>query len=164
MGERGPLPNPNARRKNKRVVTGTVEVGRPTMPASLVREAKAEWRRVVPLLERQGVLTQLDRGLLIRYCSAWAEWVALDGTMQASQPLIRGRDGQVVRNPLWLMRRDADLLVTQLAAQLGLTPTSRLRAGVKHEKGAPADEEIGPEPVPIESYRALLSKGGRRGR
>ena len=37
-------------------------------------EAKAEWRRIVPRLEEAELLTTIDRGLLVRYCCAWADW------------------------------------------------------------------------------------------
>jgi len=109
VGSRGPQPNPNAIRRNKREVTGVATVGKPTMPAHLSAEAKAEWRRVVPALERMGTITKLDRGNL-------------------------------VRSPLWLLRRDAEATATELGRQLGLTPDARVRAGVKHEQPAPAVE------------------------
>ena len=44
----------------------------PTQPDWLLREAKAEWRRVVPELERMGLLTTVDRAALATYCQAWA--------------------------------------------------------------------------------------------
>ena len=54
MGERGPLPNPNARRRNKRASQGRIVVKRPAMPRTLSTEAKKEWRRIVPELEHMG--------------------------------------------------------------------------------------------------------------
>jgi hypothetical protein len=49
MGERGPLPKPYARRRNRRQTSGKyVTIARPAMPKDLPAEAKAEWRRVVP--------------------------------------------------------------------------------------------------------------------
>lgn len=132
MGERGPLPKENAVRRNKREVTGTVVRGRPTMPSDLPKEAKAEWRRIVPELERSGMLTKLDRGLLIRYCTAWADWHELDAQLAKTGRLVKGRDGLLVRSPLWLMRRDAEKVVTELGRQLGLTPDARIRSGLKH--------------------------------
>ena len=142
MGARGPLPKPNAVRRNRREVSGTITVARPAMPADLAAEAKAEWRRIVPEIERMGLLTKLDRGLLVRYCTAWADWRELDAALARSGKLIKGRDGNLVRNPLWLLRRDAEQTATELGRQLGLSPDARVRAGVKHE--APAKDDVGP--------------------
>ncbi len=72
MGERGPLPNPRAVRRNPRRSTGRVTVAHPSKPRSLTGEAAAEWSRVVPELERSGILSTVDRALLVRYCTARA--------------------------------------------------------------------------------------------
>ena len=57
---------------------------------------------------------------------------------QQSGKLIKGQKG-IVRNPAWLLKRDAEQALADLARQLGLTPTARLRAGVRHER--PKDPE-----------------------
>lgn len=141
MGSRGPLPKPNAIRRNKRVITGTATVARPSMPAHLPPEAKREWHRVVPELERMGRLTALDRAVLVRYCVAWADWLDLNESLVKTGRLIRGKDGGLVKNPLWLLRRDAEKTATELGRQLGLTPDARIRSGVAHEVPELAGEE-----------------------
>ena len=156
MGARGPLPKPNARRRNRREVTGTATVGRPTMPGDLPTEAKAEWRRVVPELERMAYITRLDRALLIRYCTAWADWLELDAQLAQTGRLVKGRDGNWVRNPLWLLRRDAEQTATELARQLGLTPDSRVRGGVVHRLPGERDEAPPPGVSAIADYRKKM--------
>lgn len=161
MPRRGPPPNPNAVRRNKREITGTVTVARPTMPSDLAVEAKAEWRRVVPELERMGRLTKLDRALLIRYCSAWGDWRSLDADIAKTGRLVKGQKGNLVRNPLWLMRRDAEQTVTELARQLGLSPDSRLRAGITHQAPQPKETERPADVTDLEAERKrrLLNAG-----
>jgi len=162
MGARGPLPKPNAIRRNKRPEAGTATVGRPTMPTTLAPEAKAEWRRVVPVLENMGTLTKVDRGILIRYCTAWADWVDLDSQLSRTGRLVKGASGAWVRNPLWFLRRDAESTVTDLGRQLGLTPDSRVRAGVKHQQPnrpeAPAVQTV-PTDFEAERRKRLLGAG-----
>src|SRR5688572_18095041 len=46
----------------------------PTCPSWLPKEAKAEWRRIVPQLERLGLLTLIDRAALAAYCQSYARW------------------------------------------------------------------------------------------
>ncbi len=116
------------------------------MPATLSAEAKREWRRIVPVIDAMGILTTVDRAVLVRYCTAWADWVELDAQIAKSSRLIQGRDGNLVRNPLWLLRRDAAAEVAALSVQLGLTPVARLRSNIKHEPPqktvAPADPQV----------------------
>lgn len=156
MGEHGPLANPQARRRNKRYTSGKhVMVARPHMPATLTEEAKAEWKRVVPELEQMGLLTKVDRGALIRYCTVWADWVDLDEKLQLTGKLIKGRRDGLVRNPLWLMRNDALAALADLGKQLGLTSTARLRLGIEHDIPDTADRDA--EVTAIDEYRARLS-------
>lgn len=44
----------------------------PSPPEWLDREAKAEWKRVVPQLQRLELVKQLDRAALAAYCSCWS--------------------------------------------------------------------------------------------
>ena len=156
MGERGPLPQPYARRRNKRQTSGkSVTVGRPSMPRDLPAEAKAEWRRVVPELESIGIIATIDRALLVRYCSAWADWVELQRLIQTSGKVLKGARGHLVRNPLWFQLQDAGATVTELGRQLGLSPVARLRAGIAHERPADPDEQS-PAIAALEEYRKVL--------
>jgi phage terminase small subunit len=43
----------------------------PQPPSWLSREAKAEWRRVTPQLERLDLVNQEDRATLAAYCETW---------------------------------------------------------------------------------------------
>ena len=134
MGERGPVPIPHARRRNKRLSTGkTIPVAAPEMPDDLEGEAAAEWERIVPEIEAMGLIATLDRGVLIRYCRGWAAWLDIDEKLRATGLLVKGRRDGLVRNPLWMMRSDIENTLRELGKQLGLTPAARLRAGVKHE-------------------------------
>ena len=156
MGERGPLPKPYARRRNKRPQLGErrIAVARPALPASIKGEARAEWNRIVPELQRAGLLAKIDRGILIRYCAAWSDWAELTGQLQASSKLIRGARGQLVRNPLWLLRTEVEQTLSDLGRQLGLSPTARIRVGVVHEQ--PVEEEQAASVTAINEYKRAL--------
>ena len=47
--------------------------GRPTPPAHLSDEARAEWRRVAPDLHRAGLLSIIDRTILAAYANPTAD-------------------------------------------------------------------------------------------
>lgn len=88
-------------------------------PAWLALEAKREWTRIVPELERIGVLTTVDRGAVAAYCQLWAEFVAATA------------EGD------WRKMKQAAPLVKAAAAELGITPSSRSRV---HVPVAPTNE------------------------
>jgi len=155
-----PYARRRVRRRSGTPETKAVLIARPAIPRSLTGEARQEWRRVVAELDEMGVVAAMDRALLIRYCRAWADWCELDDLLQRSSKLIRGQKNNLVRNPVWLMRRDADETVTELARQLGLSPMARLRAGIVHKRPPePEDEERRREV--IEHYRRALEEDPR---
>ncbi len=155
MGERGPLPQPWARRRNRRQTSPrAVTIGKPVMPRALPVEAKAEWRRIVPVLEQVGLLTTIDRAVLVRYCCAWADWLELQKLVQQSGKVLKGARGHLVRNPLWFSLQDAGATVGELGRQLGLTPIARLRAGITHE--LPDDGQDDRPVISIEERRRML--------
>lgn len=86
MGQRGPAPLPanvhklrgNASHKPlasllDEVIRPDVEI--PSCPKHLKDEARAEWKRITPHLERLGLISQIDRAALTAYCYNWGEFV-----------------------------------------------------------------------------------------
>jgi P27 family predicted phage terminase small subunit len=160
MGERGPLPLPYARRRNHRQTSGkSVTVGRPALPRDLPEEAKAEWRRIVPVLEQAELLTAIDRGVLVRYCCAWADWVELQRLVQQSGKVLKGPRGHLVRNPLWFQLQDAGATLSELGRQLGLSPVARIRAGVAHVLPEDPEEEDSRHSHALLEYRKAAGRG-----
>jgi P27 family predicted phage terminase small subunit len=77
MGLRGPAPKPDALRlihggRDRQPanladgVNPAVEV--PSMPREFSREARKEWKRITPHLEVLGLVSQIDRAVLISWC------------------------------------------------------------------------------------------------
>ena len=92
MGQRGPLPDnvlpgpgaPAAGEGQRRTAHQLVDRHAPNPPTWLDREGKAEWRRVVPQLERAGLLAgALDRGTLTAWCRTWAQYAAVTRSVAA---------------------------------------------------------------------------------
>lgn len=95
----------------------------PACPTWLPREAKAEWRRVVPELDRQGMLAKVDRAALTAYCQQWATMVRAEQDIQKRGIVLE--DGK--RNPSVLTAKDSATQVRMFASEFGLTPSSRAR-------------------------------------
>src|SRR3972149_7757222 len=93
-GERGPKPLPanvhllrgNASKKPLAsllddVVRPDVEI--PECPAHIEGEARAEWGRIAPHLEKLGLISQIDRAALTGYCVAWGRHVEAETKIKA---------------------------------------------------------------------------------
>ncbi len=106
------------------------------MPAWLSREAKAEWRRIVPHLDAVGLLTIVDRSALASYCQAFAELVVATKLLEKEGRIVdvdvfnKADDctGTVRKlHPAVKLQRDAFASVKQFLGEFGLTPSSRTR-------------------------------------
>lgn len=106
----------------------------PAPPAWLSRPAKAEWRRVMPILVERRILTDADLGSLENYC------VAQGCVRKAAAALQKETDAELVLK-LFRMQDKAMQTARQLASELGLTPVSRSRPAIREEE---ADDEDDP--------------------
>ncbi|WP_424806100.1 phage terminase small subunit P27 family [Rhodococcus sp. 27YEA15] len=133
IGGRGPGKDSSGRS----VVTVPSERIAPLMPKGLPREAQAEWKRVVPLLDKLEVLAgDLHRGVLIRYVRAWAEYVELtaDIAKHGRTAVAKVRDSagnettKRVPRPEVKFLADVRAEVNRLTADLGLSPATEAKA------------------------------------
>ena len=114
----------------------------PRVPAWLSTHAKAEWKRVAPILVARRVLTDADLGTLEGYCVA-------TGTVRACEVEI-ARDGVTIDTPTGRKRhpatgiQSAALQSARLAAnELGLTPVSRSRPAIRTDEDRDDDSPLG---------------------
>jgi P27 family predicted phage terminase small subunit len=118
-----------------------VTMGAPTPPDDLKGEAFAEWSRIVPDLNRAGLLAEIDRGYLVAYCEAWASFCEARESLHENGALIAGRDGGVVRNPAAMVMKDSLDMMLKFGAKFGLSPIDRARLGKVPDRN---DEDEGP--------------------
>jgi phage terminase small subunit len=101
--------------------SGAIETTAPP-PAWLSKDAKAEWRRVMPELAKRRILTNADLGSLESYC------VSIGRVRELEKLLRAGIDPKLFR-----MQDQAIKTARQLAAELGLTPVSRSRPSIRDD-------------------------------
>jgi len=145
MGTRGPRPRPT----RLKVLDGDrsallAEMTEPipgggalTPPIDLRPEARAVWERVVDALGHTGVLTSADKDILRLYSEAFARYLDAEAMLAKTGPLLKGRDGNFVKNPLHQIVRDNADAVKKYARELGLTPAARV--GLRGEIGEQAN-------------------------
>jgi P27 family predicted phage terminase small subunit len=100
---------------------------RPSRPSWLLTEAKREWNRVVPQLEKLGLLSQIDRAALAMYCQTWARYKQAEDALNKYGFTMKTDNGNVIQRPEVSISRNAANLIRNLCAEFGFTPSSRGR-------------------------------------
>lgn len=119
----------------------------PRVPSWLSLEAKAEWKRVTPGLQRLDLLKEEDRATLAAYCETWATYTLAARDVMVtgltSLKIVTSRDGstteQVVANPSVAIARDAGKELRAWATHYGLTPSSEVALGKAADDGVEDD-------------------------
>lgn len=131
MGRRGPRPTPTAilqargsRRAGTRRADSAAAIEAPVCPEWLRPEAKAEWKRIEPLLIEDGLLTRLDLAALACYCSTWADFVKARADLEKFGRTITDQYG-VRTHPAWTQFVESARMVRLFIAEFGLSPASR---------------------------------------
>ncbi len=103
----------------------------PRPPSSLSREAAAEWRRIVPGLQRLDLLKEEDRAAVTTYCELWADTVDLRARLRTEGRTVTTTTGGVKPNPLVGDLRATIRELRAWVVQLGLSPASEVGLGAK---------------------------------
>lgn len=99
----------------------------PTCPKWLDKEAKKEWKRLAPKLERMGVLTEVDMAAFAGYCQAYSRWRENEQFISEHGSLVRTPSGYWMQVPQVSMAQQYMKQMEKFAEQFGLTPASRSR-------------------------------------
>ena len=111
----------------------------PKCPRWLNKEAKKEWRRIAPQLERLGLLTELDMATLAGYCHSYAQMIEAQAYL-AKHGLSfkipqRDREGAVVgiyaqQWPEVSIVRQCKAEMLRYSSLFGMSPSDRSRMSV----------------------------------
>jgi len=110
----------------------------PEPPTWLDREAKAEWRRVVPELARLKLLSRMTRASLASYCEAWSAFVEATKIVHEEGVVCEGRSGQMV-HPAFKAQMAASAELRRWAIEYALTPASEQKVKPVEEPDAVSD-------------------------
>jgi P27 family predicted phage terminase small subunit len=108
-------------------------------PAWLTNDVAAlEWGRIAPILNRLGLLTEIDEQALAAYCQAFARWRDAEAQIDKFGTVVKGKGGFPMISPFFSI---ADRTARQMRAYLiefGMTPSARSRVHTHGDEG-PAD-------------------------
>jgi P27 family predicted phage terminase small subunit len=132
------LGNPGKRKLNEK--EPKARKGVPEMPRFLTTEARAEWRRIIPILVDMCVLTVADGKALAGYCSAYAQLVKAEAAIEKYGIICATLDqvtgvAELKVNPAVRIKSDALRHMKSFLIEFGLTPASRskLKINASHD-------------------------------
>ena len=107
----------------------------PEPPPMLNALARDEWRVMGARLMGIGLLTIVDTSVFAMYCVAWADWHQAVDDLRAlwerdptsHGKMLKGPDGRMYTNPLWIVSQQASRQAHRFAAEFGMTPSARAR-------------------------------------
>lgn len=154
----GPIPKP----KNLKLVQGTFKKQEekpctkslPDCPPHLSELAKKEWERILPIIERWNLVSELDTASLALYCVSYARWQEAE-TMLARIAAETG-DSLVIMSPSKFPVQNPYLSIANRAMedcykylqQFGLSPAARTRVTAEITQG----DLFGQEKQTTQSY------------
>lgn len=154
MGKPGPKPQPRKLLLLNGNGDGKDSAGRPiptppnfkrlppSMPTWLSREAKAEWKRVVPALERHDLIKPEDRAALAAYCECWARYVEANRLIRAEGLVLTNPgSGRKHQHPAVAIANTAESQLRAFAAEFGLTPSAERNVSKRNDDRDPDEED-----------------------
>jgi P27 family predicted phage terminase small subunit len=116
----------------------TPDVEIPGIPHHLSKEARAEWRRITPILEEHGIISQLDMVALAMYCQSWGDHVQAENMIRRNGKMLKNEKTGIMYPSPWLkVSRESKEIARKLLKDFGLTPAdlSRVSGKKKEPKG-----------------------------
>ncbi len=164
MGLRGPAPKPSALERGdgnpgkRRINTREPRPleTRPRMPQSLDANARKEWRRLLPILERMRVLTEADGIALANLCVDYSLLQEAQAALVKTGLLTKNKKTEMIhQNPLIKVVAQTTDRVSRGLREFGLTPASRSRIQtVSDPKGS--DDLAALLRAPVETAKPLV--------
>ncbi len=141
MGKRGPFPKSKALQvlhgskpltmENIKELNETIIP--PEMPNHFNEREVEAWKKTIELLQSSRTLKEIDGAVLGAYCSAFVRWQDAEKQIQKAKSIKNGlcildKKGKPKKiSPLITISRDAQRDMVFFAAQLGMTPASRIK-------------------------------------
>jgi P27 family predicted phage terminase small subunit len=145
MGRRGPAKTPTT----LRLLNGETRKDRinlkeplprdvpPDCPSWFDAETVLVWNRVTQELEAMGLAKSADQDALAVYCQAVVLYAKACKLVNGSGLLIKGREGNPVKNPAMAMVRDYGDQIRVMGREFGLTPSARTGLEIEQEGDIP---------------------------
>lgn len=116
----------------------TPDISAPDIPSHLNKDAQAEWQRIMPLLIRYKLISEIDMAALALYCQSYGRWKEAEKQIELVKTKSAGGDGLIVKSPTGYPIQNPYLAIANRAMedcykylqQFGLSPSARTRVTV----------------------------------
>jgi len=102
----------------------------PKKPAHLSTAAGKEWRRITPILQKQGLISEMDMVCLSMYCTLWGDHVKAENMLRKNGMVIETPNGSMQISPWVSISKHAMLAAHKMLTEFGLSPASRTKVSV----------------------------------
>ncbi len=99
----------------------------PACPKWLEPEAKKEWKRLAKQMESIGILTDVDMAAFASYCQAYARWKEAEEFLTQHGTIVKTPSGYWQQVSQVSIAQTYNKIMTKIATEFGLTPSSRSR-------------------------------------
>lgn len=99
----------------------------PRPPEHLSDDEKTKWKSLVKHLYPLGLVTTIDQDSLAMYCVIYMRWIKAEKIVREKGEIIKTAAGNVIQNPYLSIANRALEQLNKLAAEFGMTPSSRSR-------------------------------------
>ena len=141
MGKRGPAPkptnlkllqgNPGKRKLNEDEPKYECSDEIINPPPFLSRYAKKEWKRIIPLLKKNGIISDVDVNTLAAYCQSYHRWIEAEKAVRTYGLTTVTDKGNIIQRPEVGIANKAMEAMVKYAKEFGLTPSSRTNLHIK---------------------------------
>lgn len=140
MGKGGRKPKPTAEKEamgitdQRRINENEpqYEASLPECPEYLNEYATEQWNTLVPILFKQGLMTDTYVVAFTTFCEAWGRWREAVKQLSNEKLTIPGRyEGQTTKNPLIAIIHEAYSELKQQYPNFGLTPADAQNVNAK---------------------------------
>ncbi|MBY0474206.1 MAG: phage terminase small subunit P27 family [Nitrosomonas sp.] len=129
----GPIPKKNNVTELKTSGDNKPKFVAPECPSHLNGSSRKEWLRIIVLLEKYKLITDIDTAALALYCASYGRWQ--DAEKKIHEMKEKGGDGLIVKSPSGYPIQNPYLSIANRAMedcykylqQFGLSPSARTR-------------------------------------
>jgi len=129
----GPIPKKNNVTELKTAGDNKPKYLAPECPAHVIGAAREEWDRIIALLEKYKLITDIDTAALALYCVSYGRWQEAEKKIKEIK--VDGGDGLIVKSPNGYPIQNPYLAIANRAMedcykylqQFGLSPAARSR-------------------------------------
>jgi P27 family predicted phage terminase small subunit len=112
-------------------------------PHHVIKEARKEWYRIVPMLDKMGVLGNVDTAALVVYCNTWSRYMEVENLIRKGGMITSSEKGVgIYVTPYIRNSNECVGIMYRLLTEIGATPSSRSRIKADQQREEDIDESL----------------------